>query len=147
MAIDKAAANAAILKEHNPAVEVIAADLAADDGWQDKLPGLDARLHAQAQIGGLVQSEFVRNTITASERVIEAAVERWMTGADTIIGLDRIDYIDLIRAMKRATQVRTQIVRIPYRLFALLLRIFGLFSKSPPFADRRGRACHGRTHR
>lgn len=145
--IDKAAANAAILKEYHPAVEVIAADLAADDGWQDKLAGLDARLHAQAQIGGLVQSEFVRNTITASERVIAAAVERRMTGADTITGQDRIDSIDLIQAMKRATQVRTQIVRIPYRLFALLLRIFGLFSKNPPFADRRGPACHGRTHR
>lgn len=235
--IDKAAANAAILKEHHPDVDVIVADLAVDDGWQDKLAGLDALVHAHAQIGGLVPAEFVRNNIAASERVIAAAkahavpyivnisssvvnslavddytetkkaqealvlasgipqivlrptlmfgwfdrkhvgwlarfmekmpvfpipgsgrylrqplyvgdfcnvivaaVERRMTGAYNITGQERIDYIDLIREMKRATRVRTPIVRIPYRMFALMLRVYGLFSKNPPFTEKQLKA-------
>ncbi|MCJ2016403.1 NAD(P)-dependent oxidoreductase [Methylobacterium sp. E-065] len=235
--IDKAAANAAILKEHHPDVEVIVADLAVDDGWQDKLAGLDALVHAHAQIGGLVPDEFVRNNVTASERVIAAAkrhavpyivnisssvvnslavddytetkkaqealvlasgipqivlrptlmfgwfdrkhvgwlarfmekmpvfpipgsgrylrqplyvgdfcnvivaaVERRMTGAFNITGQERIDYIDLVREMKRATRARTQIVRIPYQMFALLLRVYGLFSKNPPFTEKQLKA-------
>jgi len=235
--IDKAAANAAILKEHHPDVDVIVADLAVDDGWQDKLAGLDALVHAHAQIGGLVPEEFVRNNVTASERVmvaakrhavpyivnisssvvnslavddytetkkaqealvlasgipqivlrptlmfgwfdrkhvgwlarfmekmpvfpipgsgrylrqplyvgdfcnvIVAAVERRMTGAFNITGQERIDYIDLVREMKRATRARTQIVRIPYQMFALLLRVYGLFSKNPPFTEKQLKA-------
>ena len=235
--IDKAAANAAILREHHPDVEVIVADLAVDDGWQSKLAGLDALIHAHAQIGGLVPDEFVRNNITASERVmaaakahavpylvnisssvvnslavddytetkkaqealvlasgipqivlrptlmfgwfdrkhvgwlarfmekmpvfpipgsgrylrqplyvgdfcnvIVAAVERQMTGAFNITGQERIDYIDLVREMKRATRARTQIVRIPYQMFALLLRVYGLFSKNPPFTEKQLKA-------
>ena len=233
VAIDKAAANAAILKEHHPDIEVIVADLATEDGWQGKLAGIDALVHAHAQIGGLVPDEFVRNNITASERVmaaakahgvpyvvnisssvvnslavddytetkkaqealvaasgisqivlrptlmfgwfdrkhvgwlarfmekmpvfpipgsgrflrqplyvgdfcnvIVAAIERRMEGAYNITGQERIDYIDLIRTMKRATRARARILRIPYGMFAMLLRAYGLVSKNPPFTEK-----------
>ena len=63
-----------------------------------------------------------------------------MTGADNITGQDRIDYIDLVRAMKRATGARARIVRIPYTMFALMLRAYGLVSKNPPFTEKQLKA-------
>ena len=231
--IDKAAANAAVLREHHPDVEVIVADLASEDGWQGALAGADVLVHAHAQIGGLDPAEFVSNNVTASERVmtaakaagigylvnisssvvnsaaiddytetkkvqealvaasgipqvilrptlmfgwfdrkhvgwlarfmarvpvfpipgsgrylrqplyagdfcdvIVAAIARRITGAYNITGQERIDYIDLIRAMKRATGARARIVRIPHSVFRGLLRTYGLFSRNPPFTEK-----------
>lgn len=231
--IDKAAENAAILRQHHPDIEVIVADLASADGWQDRLANIHALVHAHAQIGGLDQAEFVRNNEAASVRVmaaavahkvpyivnisssvvnslavddytetkkaqeklvlatgipqvvlrptlmfgwfdrkhvgwlarfmekvpvfpipgsgrflrqplyvadfcnvITAAIERRTTGAYNISGQERIDYIDLIRAMKRATGAGAMITRIPYGLFAGLLRTWAVFDKNPPFTDK-----------
>jgi len=50
-----------------------------------------------------------------------------------LTGPDRVDYIDMIRAIRDAKDLRTLIVRIPYRLFDLLLRVYALFSARPPF--------------
>jgi len=50
-----------------------------------------------------------------------------------IVGDTRIDYIDIIRTIKRVKGLRTPIVRIPVGLFALLLRTYALFSRKPPF--------------
>lgn len=237
VSIDKAAANSAVLREQHPDVEVVVADLATNDGWQDKLAGADALVSAHAQIGGLVPAEFVANNITASERLVAAAkahavpylvnisssvvnsmavddytetkkaqeklvaasgipqvilrptlmfgwfdrkhvgwlarfmekapvfpvpgsgrflrqplyvgdfcdvivasIERRITGAYNITGQERIDYIDLVRAMKKATGARTPIVRVPYRLFALMLRSYALVSSNPPFTEKQLRA-------
>jgi nucleoside-diphosphate-sugar epimerase len=235
--IDKAARNANILRQHHPDIDIVTADLATDDGWQDKLAGITALVHAHAQIGGLVPAEFVRNNETASRRVmaaavahgvpyvvnisssvvnslavddytetkkaqerivletgipqvilrptlmfgwfdrkhvgwlarfmekvpvfpvpgsgrylrqplyvadfcdvIVAAIEQRITGAFNITGQERIDYIDLVRAMKRATGARAAIVRIPYGLFAGLLRSYAMFDSNPPFTEKQLRA-------
>ena len=50
-----------------------------------------------------------------------------------VCGDTRIDYIDIIRTIKRVKGLRTLIVRIPYGLFRALLRIYALFSGKPPF--------------
>ena len=50
-----------------------------------------------------------------------------------ICGDTRIDYIDIIRTIKRVKGLRTLIVRIPYGLFRALLRTYALFSGKPPF--------------
>jgi nucleoside-diphosphate-sugar epimerase len=50
-----------------------------------------------------------------------------------LVGQDRIDYIDIIRAIRRVKGLRTPILCIPTWLFATLLRIYGLFTKQPPF--------------
>ena len=50
-----------------------------------------------------------------------------------LVGNERIDYIDIIRAIRDATGLKTPIVCIPYRLFDMLLRIYALFSDRPPF--------------
>ncbi len=50
-----------------------------------------------------------------------------------ITGREHVDYIDMIRAIKKATRARTWIVNIPYSLFWLLLKTYALFSNDPPF--------------
>ncbi|WMJ67736.1 NAD-dependent epimerase/dehydratase family protein [Stenotrophomonas sp. 24(2023)] len=50
-----------------------------------------------------------------------------------IVGDTRVDYIDIIRTIKRVKKLRTLIVHIPIGFFAFLLRTFALFSKKPPF--------------
>lgn len=72
--------------------------------------------------------------------VIVSAIEKTMTGAYNITGQERIDYIDLIHAMKRATGAKAMIVTIPYGLFAMLLRTYALFSKNPPFTEKQLKA-------
>ncbi|WP_461515839.1 NAD-dependent epimerase/dehydratase family protein [Porticoccus sp.] len=57
-------------------------------------------------------------------------------GVFNISGHEKIDYIDIIREVRRATHVRTPIVCIPYRLFYLLLKIWGMFDKNPPFTTQ-----------
>lgn len=50
-----------------------------------------------------------------------------------LVGNERIDYIDIIRAIREVKRLRTPIIRIPYRMFELLLRAYALFSDKPPF--------------
>ena len=53
-----------------------------------------------------------------------------------ISGLEQIDYIDIMRTIRRVTGARTPIVRIPYRLFWGLLWTWALFDRDPPFTTR-----------
>lgn len=50
-----------------------------------------------------------------------------------VVGDTRIDYVDIIKTIKRAKNLHTMIVHIPYGLFHLLLRVYALFSGKPPF--------------
>lgn len=50
-----------------------------------------------------------------------------------IVGDTRIDYVDIIRTIKRVKGLRTLIVHIPIGFFAFLLRTYALFSRKPPF--------------
>jgi nucleoside-diphosphate-sugar epimerase len=223
-----------VLRQYHPEIAVIERDLALSTGesdcLDDELRDCDALVIAHAQIGGLDKSEFVRNNVTATKRVVEAAVRTkvpyivsisssvvnsmaidnytetkkaqealiascgikqvvlgptlmfgwfdrkhigWLarfmqrtpifpvpgsgrflrqplfaadfcdiivssiltekTGAYNITGQQRIDYIDLIRAVKQATGARTRIQRIPYSLFWALLRVNALFDSDPAF--------------
>lgn len=53
--------------------------------------------------------------------------------AYNISGMERIDYIDFMRAVKQVTGAKTRIVKIPYSLFWWLLKIYSLFDRDPPF--------------
>ncbi|MDR3375329.1 MAG: NAD(P)-dependent oxidoreductase [Ancalomicrobiaceae bacterium] len=69
--------------------------------------------------------------------IIIAAIERPRPGeAFNITGQQSIDYIDLIRAVKTAVGAKAAIVRIPYSLFWLLLTIYALFDRNPPFTTK-----------
>lgn len=50
-----------------------------------------------------------------------------------ITGLEQVDYIDIIRQIKTATQAKAAIIKIPYSLFYGLLKTWALFDKNPPF--------------
>ncbi len=67
-------------------------------------------------------------------RVIEACLRGQPVGeVHDLSGLEVIEYVEIIRAIKRATGARTRIVHIPYRVFWWLLRAYGLFDRNPPF--------------
>jgi nucleoside-diphosphate-sugar epimerase len=53
--------------------------------------------------------------------------------AFNISGQERIDYIDLIRAIRAATGARSAIVRLPYGVFRALLELYAVFDRDPPF--------------
>ncbi|WP_370677656.1 NAD-dependent epimerase/dehydratase family protein [Pleomorphomonas sp. PLEO] len=60
--------------------------------------------------------------------------------AFNISGQEKIDYIDLIRAVKTAIRASTPIVRIPYSLFWLLLKTYALVDRDPPFTTQQLKA-------
>jgi nucleoside-diphosphate-sugar epimerase len=233
VAIDKHPKNTAILKQLHPGLRVIEADLAEPGPWQNELEGCTHLVIGHAQIGGLFPAEYVRNNITATERLLDAALrynvpyavsisssvvnslavddytetkkaqealnaasgikqvvlrptlmfgwfdrkhvgwlgrfmqrvpvfpvpgngkflrqplyagdfadiiasalETEITGAYNITGMERIDYIDLIRLLKQATGAKARIIKVPYRLFWLLLKTNSLWDKNPPFTAR-----------
>lgn len=72
--------------------------------------------------------------------VIVAAIKGRMTATYNISGQSRIDYIDLIRALKKATHARATIVRIPYSMFWLMLKSYSLVSRNPPFTTKQLKA-------
>jgi nucleoside-diphosphate-sugar epimerase len=66
--------------------------------------------------------------------IIISCIESHMSGKIfNISGLERVDYIDIIRSIKRATRSRTVLLNIPYGLFHALLHIWSLFDANPPF--------------
>jgi nucleoside-diphosphate-sugar epimerase len=69
--------------------------------------------------------------------VIISCIEQGIGGDQMfrISGLERVDYIDIIKAIKKAVSARCLIIKIPYGLFAMLLRVWALFDKNPPFTD------------
>ncbi|ELC7364386.1 NAD-dependent dehydratase [Stenotrophomonas maltophilia] len=50
-----------------------------------------------------------------------------------IVGDTRVDYVDIIRTIKRVKKLHTLIVHIPIGFFAFLLKVYSLFSSKPPF--------------
>jgi nucleoside-diphosphate-sugar epimerase len=234
VAIDKHAANIRVLRDLHPDIQVIEADLAQPGAWEHGLDGVDSIVIGHAQIGGLVEAEFNRNNLAATERLLEAVAARggchlvhisssvvnsaavdWYTEtkkaqeamvvasgnpvvvlrptlmfgwfdrkhlgwlarfmrrvpvfpipghgrylrqplyagdlcqiimacldrrlsgeACNISGLERIDYIDLMRAVREAVNATTPIVKIPYGLFWLMLKTYALVDRDPPFTTK-----------
>ena len=85
---------------------------------------------------------YLRQPLYAGDfsAIVAACLERRITGTYDITGLERIDYIDLIRALRRAAGLRTPIVRIPYGLFWLMLRAYALVDRDPPFTTHQLKA-------
>jgi nucleoside-diphosphate-sugar epimerase len=71
-----------------------------------------------------------------SSIIISCIENRVTDGVYNISGHEKVDYIDIVREIKRATRSRTPIVRIPYSLFYALLWIWGQFDKNPPFTTQ-----------
>ncbi|MGA9164514.1 MAG: NAD-dependent epimerase/dehydratase family protein [Thiobacillus sp.] len=240
--LDKHRTNLEILCRVQPDIIAEYADLAEPGNWQHHFEGADAVVMLQAQIGGLVHEEFVRNNIDSTQHVLEtmktchvpylvhisssvlesvaddfytntkrdqekmvlasgipnvvlrptlmfgwfdrkhlgwlsrfmkkvpifpipgngrymrqplyvgdfcdiiiSCIERQtLGGVYNISGHEQIDYIDMIREIKRVTQARTAIVKIPYGLFHALLRIWAWFDRNPPFTTQQLAALVGK---
>ena len=67
--------------------------------------------------------------------VIQRCLERRITGTYDISGVQFIDYVDMIRAIRRTVRSRTFVLPIPFRLFDLLLKTWALMDKDPPFTS------------
>jgi nucleoside-diphosphate-sugar epimerase len=69
-------------------------------------------------------------------RIIISCIERRTTGSYNISGREEVDYIDIIREIKRAVRAKAVIVNIPYGLFRAMLATWALFDKNPPFTTQ-----------
>lgn len=66
--------------------------------------------------------------------IVISCIEKPLPGQSfNISGQEKIEYIDLVKAVKAVTGSRTRIVRIPYRFFWLMLKTYALVDKNPPF--------------
>jgi nucleoside-diphosphate-sugar epimerase len=74
----------------------------------------------------LYERDFCRCILVCMERQPDGRVY-------DLVGDTRIDYVDIIRTIKKAKGLHTLIVHIPYGLFHALLRLYALFSRKPPF--------------
>lgn len=68
--------------------------------------------------------------------IISCIEQRHAGGVFNISGQERVDYIDIIREIKQVTGARAAIVKIPYGVFHLLLRVWGAFDSNPPFTTQ-----------
>jgi nucleoside-diphosphate-sugar epimerase len=72
VAIDKHPANTRLLRELHPDIQVIEADMAESGEWELLLRGMDSIVIGHAQIGGLLEDEFTRNNLAATQRLLDA---------------------------------------------------------------------------
>lgn len=110
-------------------------------GWFDrKHLGWLARFMQKAPAFPIPGSgRYLRQPLYAGDfcDIIMACIAQRPTGQTyNITGLERIDYIDLIRAVKEACGAHAPIVRIPYGLFWLLLYVYSLVDRDPPFTTK-----------
>ena len=74
--IDKHAHNLAVLREQQPYVCAIHADLAEPGAWEQEIAQADIVVLNQAQIGGLDWDAFERNNLIATRRILDAVNPR-----------------------------------------------------------------------
>jgi len=107
-------------------------------GWFDpKHLGWLSRFMARTPIFPIPgDGRFMRQPLYERDfcRCIVECIEREPDGTVyDIVGDTRIDYVDIIRTIKRVKGLRTLIVHIPIGFFSFLLRTYAIFSKKPPF--------------
>jgi nucleoside-diphosphate-sugar epimerase len=57
-----------------------------------------------------------------------------------ISGRERIDYIEIIRTIKQTTAAKSLLVKVPIKVFSVLLKTWALFDRNPPFTADQLRA-------
>lgn len=109
-------------------------------GWFDRkhlgwLARFMARMPAFPVPG---DGRYLRQPLYAGDfcDIIVACVETRITGAFNISGLQRIDYIDLIRALRDTLELNRPIVKVPYGVFAAMLKAYALVDNDPPFTAK-----------
>lgn len=68
--------------------------------------------------------------------IISCIQDPTRNGIYNITGLEQVDYVDIIRQIKKSTRANTRIIHVPYHLFYGMLWIWALFDKNPPFTTQ-----------
>ncbi len=109
-------------------------------GWFDrKHLGWLSRFMQKAPVFPIPgHGRYMRQPLYAGDfsSIIASCVEKPVTGSYNISGREKVDYIDIIREIKRATRSSTPIVNIPYWLFHALLSTWAVFDSDPPFTTQ-----------
>ncbi|MGD0444810.1 MAG: NAD(P)-dependent oxidoreductase [Edaphobacter sp.] len=109
-------------------------------GWFDrKHVGWLARFMQKAPVFPIPgDGRYLRQPLYAGDfsAIIASALESEITGAYNITGQEKIDYIDLIRAVKKATGAKARIQKVPCNLFGAMLKVNALFDKNPAFTNK-----------
>jgi nucleoside-diphosphate-sugar epimerase len=110
-------------------------------GWFDRkhLGWLSRLMHKIPVFPIPGNGRFMRQPLYVGDfcNVIISCVEKKIpAGVFNISGHEKIDYIDMIRIIKKATHAKALILKIPYSLFYALLWIWALFDKNPPFTTQ-----------
>lgn len=113
-------------------------------GWFDrKHLGWLARFMQRVPVFPVPGSgRFLRQPLFAGDfcDVIASSIAQEKTGAYNITGCERIDYIDLIRAVKEATGAKARIQKVPYSLFWTMLKVNAVFDHNPAFTVKQLKA-------
>ena len=110
-------------------------------GWFDrKHLGWLARFMARVPVFPVPgDGKFMRQPLYVgdfSNIIISCIENKVQSGVYNISGQQQIDYIDIIRLIKKTTKAKAHIVKIPYSLFFVLLWIWEKFDKNPPFTTQ-----------
>lgn len=65
--------------------------------------------------------------------IISAMQKQPQNETYNITGREEIDYVDIIKLIKKTLGTKTWIIHIPYSLFWILLKIYAIFDRDPPF--------------
>jgi nucleoside-diphosphate-sugar epimerase len=68
--------------------------------------------------------------------IISCLENKISKGVFNISGHEKIDYIDIIRTIKKTTKATALILRIPYSVFYFLLWVWSQFDRNPPFTTQ-----------
>ncbi|KIM09347.1 MAG: NAD-dependent dehydratase [Sulfurovum sp. PC08-66] len=102
-------------------------------GWlsrfMERVPVFPIPGHGRYMRQPLYEKDFCNIIISAMEKQPK-------NQAFNITGRDEVDYIDIIRTIKRVKHIKTPIVKIPYKLFYFLMWGYALFSSNPPFTTQ-----------
>jgi len=102
-------------------------------GWlsrfMEKVPFFPIPGHGRYMRQPLYEKDFCNIIISAMEKQPQ-------NGIYNITGRDEVDYIDIIKTIKKVKGLKTPIVKIPYKIFYFLMWGFALFSKNPPFTTQ-----------
>ncbi len=107
-------------------------------GWFDKKHfGYLSRFMEQTPVFPIPgNGKFLRQPLYGRDvaRVIISAMEKKLNNKIyNVIGYEEVDYIDIVREIKKVKSLKTIILKIPYSLFYLLMKVYAIFSKKPPF--------------
>ena len=102
-------------------------------GWlsrfMEKVPFFPIHGHGRYMRQPLYEKDFCQVIISAMERQLENKTYN-------ITGRDEVDYIDIIKTIKKVKGLKTPIIKIPYKIFYFLMWGFALISKNPPFTTQ-----------